>query len=145
MSSRRIAKIAQAIKEVVSMCVLFELKDPRIRNVTIISAEVSSDMRNAKIYVSVLGDERTQRLCLSGLQSARGFLQAKIADRLQTRYTPILSFFLDTSVKQSIETSRLLEQIRAETSDEGDEGEMTDEADSGTIQNEVGLSGDEGV
>jgi ribosome-binding factor A len=111
MSSRRIAKIAEAVREQVSTSILFELKDPRVTNVTVTRVEVSSDLRNAKVYVSIMGDEKTQRLSLRGLESARGFLQAKIAEHVQTRYTPILRFHLDQGVKRSIEASRLLREV----------------------------------
>ncbi len=63
-----------------------------------------------------MGDEKTQRLTLQGLESARGFLQAKFAERVQMRYTPILHFHLDQGVKRSIEASRLLREVLAEPS-----------------------------
>jgi len=120
MHSRRTAKIAEAIREVVSTTVLFELRDPRIRNVTVISVEVSSDVRAAKVYVSVLGDERQQALCLHGLNSARGFLQSKVADRVKTRYTPILTFVLDQGIKKSIEASRILREVLPQSAEGAD-------------------------
>ena len=110
MSSRRTAKVAQAVLEKVSSTILFELKDPRVKNVTVTNVEVSGDLRNAKVYVSVMGDEGEQHLCLQGLASARGFLQAKVAERLQTRYTPVLKFILDQGIKQSFEVSKLLRE-----------------------------------
>jgi ribosome-binding factor A len=113
MNSRRTAKVAQAIRECVSSTILFGLKDPRVRDVTVLDVEVSGDIRNAKVYVSVMGDETAQSLCLHGLNSARGFLQSKVADRIQTRYTPILKFVLDRGVKTSIETSRVLREVGA--------------------------------
>ena len=82
MSSRRIEKVAQAIREAVSSAILFELRDPRVKNVTVLSVEVSGDVRSAKVYVSIMGDEREQALTLQGLNSSRGFLQSKIADRI---------------------------------------------------------------
>ncbi len=117
MNSRRTAKLAQAIREVVSSAILFHLKDPRVKNVTVTNAEVSGDLRNAKIYVSVMGDESVQSLSLHGLNSARGFLQSKVAERLQTRYTPILKFVLDTGVQRSFEASRLIDQALHGTTD----------------------------
>jgi ribosome-binding factor A len=111
MSSRRVAKVAEAVREQVSTSILFELKDPRVKHVTVTRVEVSPDLRNAKVYVSVMGDEKTQRLTIKGLESARGFLQAMIAERVQLRYTPILQFQLDQGVKRSIETSRLLREV----------------------------------
>ena len=114
--SRRTARIAEAIRETVSSSILFEVRDPRVKNVTVIGAEVSPDIRSAKVYVSVMGDEKSQRLALHGLESARGFLQAKVADRIETRYTPILRFILDPGIKKSIEASRLLREVLPEES-----------------------------
>lgn len=110
MSSRRIAKITSAIREQVSSSILFDLKDPRVNNVTVTRVEVSPDAQLAKIYVSILGDEKEQQLCLHGLRSARGFLQSKVAARIQTRYTPILEFVNDPGVKKSIEISRIIRE-----------------------------------
>ncbi len=110
MNSRRMAKASEAIRETVSTVVLFNLRDPRIKNVTVLSADVSPDLRAAKIYVSVMGDAKAQTLAMHGLDSARGFIQSKIADRLQTKNTPIIRFVLDPSVKKSIEVSRALQE-----------------------------------
>lgn len=119
MKSRRTAKVAQAILQSISSTILFGLKDPRVRNVTILSVDVSPDIRTAKVYISIMGDEKAQALCMHGLNSARGFLQAKCADRLQTRYTPVLKFILDESIKKSIEASRILETVLPDSA--GDE------------------------
>ena len=131
MSSRRSAKVAQAILECVSSTILLELKDPRVKNVTVTGAEVSADLRSAKIRVSILGDEKTQALTLRGLESSRGFLQAKVAERLDTRYTPILKFVLDQGVKLSIETSAILRDLNLqplteEAQDASDESNVSD-------------------
>ncbi len=93
------------------MAILAELKDPRVRDVTVTHVEVSGDMRQAKIYVSIMGDEKKQQLSLRGLQNSAGFLQAKISDRIDTRYTPKLEFVLDLGVKHSIEIARLLHDV----------------------------------
>jgi ribosome-binding factor A len=111
MTSRRTQKAAQAIREVVSMAILADLKDPRIRDVTVTSVDVSPDMRQAKIHVSVMGDETKQQLSLRGLQNAAGFLQTKVAKRIDTRYTPRLAFVLDLGVKKSIEISQILQSV----------------------------------
>lgn len=111
MSSRRAQKVAQAIREVVSMAILAELQDPRVRDVTVTYVEVSGDLRYAKVHVSVMGDEKRQALSLRGLQSAAGFLQSKIAREIELRYTPRLTFLLDQGVKRSIEISRILEEV----------------------------------
>lgn len=111
MSSRRVLKAAEAIREVVSMAILTELRDPRICDVTVTYVEVSADMRHAKVHVSVMGDEGKQNLALRGLQNAAGFLQQKISKRIDTRYTPKIKFMLDHGVKHSIEVTRLLGEL----------------------------------
>ncbi len=111
MPSRRLEKAAEAIREVVSMAILTELNDPRVRDVTVTYVEVSADLRYAKVHVSVMGDEARQKLTLRGLQSAAGFLQAKIAQGIEIRYTPKLSFLLDQGVKRSIEVARILREV----------------------------------
>ncbi len=111
MSSRRVQKAAQAIRESVSRSILFDLKDPRVKAVTVTFVEVASDMRSAKVHVSVMGDETQQRLTLQGLQNAAGFLQAKLGEQIETRYTPRLTFVLDLGVKHSIEISRILQEV----------------------------------
>jgi ribosome-binding factor A len=111
MSSRRVQKVAEAIREVVSMAILTELKDPRVRDVTVTFVEVSGDLRQAKIHVSIMGDETRQSLSLRGLQHAAGFLQSKMAERIGLRYTPRLKFELDQGVKRSIEVARILREV----------------------------------
>lgn len=112
--SRRTAKVAEAIREVVATSVLFGLRDPRVANVTILSVEAAGDLRTAKVFVSVMGDDKKQRLCMHGLDSSRGFLQRKIADQLDLRYTPVLTFVLDQGIKKSISAGQILRQIAEE-------------------------------
>jgi ribosome-binding factor A len=109
--SRRLLKAAEAIRGVVSMAILTELRDPRVKNVTVVGVEVLPDMKSAKVYVSVMGSEKEQQLSLSGLQNAAGFLQSKIAERIETRYTPRLTFVLDKGVKNSLEINRILREV----------------------------------
>jgi ribosome-binding factor A len=111
MTSRRAQKAAEAIREVVSMSILTEIQDPRIRDVTVTYVEVSADLRHAKVHVSVMGDDTRQQLSLRGLQNAAGFLQSKIAHRIETRYTPRLSFLLDLGVKKSIAVAQILREV----------------------------------
>jgi ribosome-binding factor A len=138
MSSRRTAKVAEAVREEVSTTILFGLKDPRVKNVTVTRVEVSPDLRNAKVYVSVMGDEKMQKLTLRGLESARGFLQAKLAERVQIRYTPILHFELDQGIKRSIEASRLLREVLPPTEKEpqNDLGDLEDETGDERIEDQ---------
>src|SRR6266516_1746600 len=109
--SRRLLKAAEAIRAVVSMAILTELRDPRVKNVTVVGVEVLPDMKSAKVYVSIMGSEKEQLLSLSGLQNAAGFLQKKIAERIESRYTPRLTFVLDKGVKASLEVNRILREV----------------------------------
>jgi ribosome-binding factor A len=84
-------------------------------NVTVLNVEVAGDVRSAKVYVSVMGDEKVQALTMRGLKAARGFIQSKVAERLQTRNTPILTFILDQGVKKSIAAAAVIRQALAET------------------------------
>ena len=111
MTSRRTLKAASAIREVVSMAILTRLRDPRVQDVTVTKVEVAGDMRSAKVYVSVMGDEKKEQLCLGGLRRAAGFLQQCIKDRIDTRYIPKLEFEIDKGVNQSLEVSRILKEV----------------------------------
>jgi ribosome-binding factor A len=137
MSQRRIAKVAQAIRQVVSSAILIEMRDPRVKRVTVLNVEVPPDLRSAKIYVSIMGDDKAARLSLQGLESARGWLQKKIADELELRYTPILSFIVDEGVKRSIEASRMLKDLDPSAASEGETGDLDD------VLDETGDSGND--
>jgi len=116
-------KAASAIREVVSMAILTELRDPRVQNVTVVGVEVAPDMRSAKVAVSIMGAENKQQLTLNALQRAAGFLQSRIADRIDTRYTPKLTFVMDRGVKHSLEVLRILNEVlppEANTTDSAD-------------------------
>ena len=115
MSSRRVLKAAEAIREVVSMAILTDLRDPRVEGVTVTYVEVSPDMRQAKVHVSIMGSDTQQKLCLRGLQSSAGFLQSRISDRIDTRYTPRLQFEMDEGVKKSLAISQMLHELLPDT------------------------------
>ena len=110
MKTHRLARVREVIREVASETILFELKDPRVKGVTVTRAEVSRDLQHAKVFVTIMGSASEQTLCLHGLRHAAGYVQSKLADRLQTRFTPIIRFEIDKGVKNSIEISRLLHE-----------------------------------
>ena len=125
MSSRRVLKVAQAIREVVSLAILVDLKDPRVSDVTVTYVEVSGDLRLAKVHVSVMGDDAKKRLCLRGLKHATGFLQSKIGKRIDTRYIPRLKFELDKGNENAMEVTRILKEVLPEDQEPATEsGEM---------------------
>ncbi|MCH9655233.1 MAG: 30S ribosome-binding factor RbfA [Planctomycetes bacterium] len=132
MTTRRIEKIAQAILETVSTTILLHLRDPRIQNVTVLHVEVAPDVQSAKIYISIMGDEKSKALCMHGLNSAKGFIQSKIADRIQTRYTPVIQFVQDSALKDSMEALRILDELQVERETNTSEQETSSEEDRST-------------
>jgi ribosome-binding factor A len=115
MKMHRLARVSEAIREVASETILFELSDPRVKRVTVTRAEVSGDLQHAKVYVSLMGTEKEQQLTLHGLRHATGFIQSKIAARLQTRFTPHVTFVVDEGVKKSLEVTRLINEALAQS------------------------------
>lgn len=111
------------------MAILAELKDPRVRDVTVTYVEVSGDLRQAKVHVSVMGSEAQQQLSLRGLKSAAGFLQSKCAKRIDTRFTPRLEFVLDQGVKKSIEIARILSEVLPKSEPEPEAEELEQDLD----------------
>lgn len=115
MVSRRVARLSQAVREVVSTAILFHLRDPRIKNVTVLRVEVAGDVRTAKVYISVMGTEKERALCLHGLNASRGYIQSRVADRIETRYTPVLKFVLEDAVSSTAEeAARILQELEQE-------------------------------
>jgi ribosome-binding factor A len=121
------ARVASMIREVVSSAILFELRDPRIKNVTVLGAEVSPDLRYASVRISVMGDEKSAALTMHGLNSARGYLQSKVGEYIKSRYTPELRFVLDEGIKKSIETSILLREVLPDDDVTAPEDEETED------------------
>ncbi len=127
MSTRRTARVASVVREVVSTSILQELRDPRIRNVTVLGADISPDLRYATVRISVMGDEKIASLTMHGLNSARGYLQSKVAERIKSRYTPELRFQLDQGVRKIAETSRILREVLPDQNQSGaDDAEIDD-------------------
>jgi len=123
MKTHRLARVAEAIREVASETILFELRDPRVKGVTVTRAEVSGDLQHAKVYVSLMGTVKEQELTMHGLKHATGFIQSKLAARLQTRFTPQLKFAIDEGVKKSIEVTRLINEALGQSATTSAESE----------------------
>jgi ribosome-binding factor A len=130
MKAHRLARVAEVVREVASETILFELRDPRVKGVTVTRTEVSGDLQHAKVFVSVMGSPKEQELCMHGLRNAAGFVQSKLAGRMKTRFTPVLQFVLDQGVKKSIEITRLInEALGPSAPAEVAEGGPDDEVD----------------
>ena len=133
MSTRRLLKAAEAVRGVVSMAILTQVRDPRVQDVTVTGVEMAPDMRSAKVVVSIMGSPAKQELALRGLSNSAGFLQAKIAERIDTRYIPKLRFEIDEGVKHSLEIARVLGEVLPVSDQDKVLGEESDSAQSSEI------------
>lgn len=116
MATRRTEKVARVIKESVSTTLLTRLSDPRIQGlVTVTEVEVSADLRQAVVYLSVIGvDPAAQQLTLTTIRHAGGVIQAALGETLTSRYVPRLRFEADRKLSRTLETLRLIEQVKEE-------------------------------
>jgi ribosome-binding factor A len=110
--SQRLVRIEHEIVRELSEIVREELKDPRVGFVTFLGAEVSSDLRSARVFASPMGDERESRETMRGLASAAGFLSAELGKRMQTRRTPSLTFVRDKSIERGVRLSTKIDEVR---------------------------------
>src|SRR4030042_4648137 len=113
MSFKRADRVSESIKREVSVMLTREVKDPGIHFVTVTSVETTDDLRNAKIYVSVLGDEKTRQETMEGIERAKGFIRGELGRRLQLRYTPEIHFVLDTSLDHAMKIKNILNQLKS--------------------------------
>jgi ribosome-binding factor A len=111
--SERIRRVNEAVRQVLSEAVP-ELKDPRIGFVTVTGVETSTDLRHARVFVSVLGSEHKRDQSLEGLAAAHGVLQARIARELRLKRTPQLAFEYDPTVERGVRMSRLIDELAPE-------------------------------
>ena len=109
MTSDRMRRVDEAVREVLSGAITQEVKDPRIGFITVTAVETSPDLRHARVFVSVLGDDAQRRRSLDGLRSAHGFLQRRVATELRIKHTPTLDFLYDDSVDRSLRIQEILD------------------------------------
>ena len=110
MAGARMRRVNEAIKEVVSSHIAGDLADPRIGFVTVTAVDTTADLRHARVYVTVLGDEPARGDALAGLESSRGYLQAQLASELTMKWTPTLEFLYDDSTDRGMRVSRLIDE-----------------------------------
>ena len=108
--NERMRRVNDAVKEVLGRALL-GLKDPRIGFVTITGVETSPDLRHAKVFVSVLGNEKKRDKSLQGLEAAHGILQAKLAQELRMKRTPQLAFEYDPTVERGVHMTKLIDEL----------------------------------
>lgn len=103
-------RVNEAVREVLSTAIAKDLKDPRVGFVTVTAVSTSPDLRHARVFVSVLGDDKGRAETLAGLVSSRGYLQSRVASELRLKHTPQLDFEYDESTDRGLRISELLRQ-----------------------------------
>jgi ribosome-binding factor A len=119
MTGARMRRVNEVLREVVGAAISTDLRDPRIGFVTVTAVQASPDLRTAKVFVSVLGDEAEREQTLGALRSSHGVIQSRIAAETRMKRTPTLSFHYDDTVEQGVRISRLLEEEPPGGSKEG--------------------------
>lgn len=117
------------VKKELSILINREIKDPRINPMTsVLAVEVAPDLKTAKVYISVMGDEESKMDTLKGLKSAASFMRSQLAKTLNLRNTPVLIFILDNSIEYGVNMSKLIDEVNSKSSDKALEV-LDDESD----------------
>lgn len=119
-NNQRAARVGEEIRELLANLIRTEVKDPRVGFVSIVKVDVAGDLRHAKVYVSVMGDEAQKRDSVKGLANAAGFLRSEIGKNLRLRYMPELHFVLDESIEHGQRIAQLLVQVQKDQQEKGE-------------------------
>ncbi|MCC6544287.1 MAG: 30S ribosome-binding factor RbfA [Nitrospirae bacterium] len=111
---KRTDRIGDQIRAEIADIIARKLKDPRVGFVTVTSVDVSDDLRHAKVYISILGDEKTQVETMKGLNSASGYVRGEIGRRIKIKFTPDIVFRLDNSLEEAAHVLDILDHIKKE-------------------------------
>src|SRR3954471_4739912 len=111
MAGARMRRVNEAVREVLSAQLAAGLKDPRIGFVTVTGVETSPDLRNARVFFSVLGDEAAREEALAGLRHSKGFLQSVVGSELRMKRTPTLDFVYDATSEGAERLTRLIDEV----------------------------------
>lgn len=121
-------RINGEVKKELSILISREIKDPRINPMTsVIDVEVAPDLKTAKVYISVMGDEESKKETYQGLKSAASFMRSRLARSLNLRNTPELTFIIDSSIEYGVNMSKLIDEINSKSSSNSDEADEEDE------------------
>lgn len=129
MATRRQEKVARVVREAVSDAIANHLSDPRIDGfVSVTRVEMSPDLRNAKVYLSIFGrDETSQDKTFIAITHAKSRIQSIVGDRLQSKFCPVLHIYRDEKFKKTLETMNLIDKAVSELDKKESEQELTDE------------------
>ena len=113
--SRRTERINEQLREEISTLLTRQIKDPRLNAVISITRVVSSgDLRSARVYISVMGNQETKQSALEGLRSAASFLRRELRNRINMKHTPFLSYQLDDSINEADQLLRLMNKVKTD-------------------------------
>ncbi len=124
-------RINGEVQKVLSTLISREIKDPRINPMTsVVSVEVSPDLKTARVYISVLGDEESKEETRKGLKSAASFMRGQLAKTLNLRNTPELTFIIDNSIEYGVHMSHLIDEVNKQLphENENEDGDSLEEA-----------------
>jgi ribosome-binding factor A len=107
-------RVDEAVREVLSDAITTQLKDPRVGFVTVTAVETAPDLRRARVFVSVLGDQKVRKRSMQGLQSAHGVLQRAVAAELRLKHTPTLEFVYDDTSERGMRIAELIDREAGE-------------------------------
>ncbi len=117
-------RINEEVMRELSNIIRGEIKDPRINPLTsVVAVEVAPDLKTAKAFISVLGDEESQKKTLEGLRSAEGFIRRELARSINLRNTPEIRFILDQSIAYGMEMSQKIDALTRQSNEEEDEAD----------------------
>ena len=122
-------RINGEVRRELSAIIQNEIKDPRIHPMTsVVEVEVAPDLKSAKAYISVLGDEQAQKDTLAGLQSTEGYIRRALARTVNLRNTPEIRFIMDQSIEYGVHMSKLIDDVnKSSLEEEGDEDDQAEE------------------
>ena len=110
--SIKMTRINEEVLRELSNILRGEIKDPRISPMcSVVAVEVAPDLKSAKAYISVLGDEAAQKSTMEGLKSSAGFIRRKLAENVNLRNTPEMTFILDQSIEYGVRMTRMIDEV----------------------------------
>ncbi len=113
MSVDRLSKLSEQIKKEISKIIQNEIKDPRVPMLTsVVAVEVTRDLRYAKVFISVFGDENKKSECIEGLKSASGYIRKEVGSRMNIRYIPELIFEIDRSIEYGMHIDKVIKEMK---------------------------------
>ncbi len=123
----RLERVAQQLKREISKILLNEVRDPRIGFLTVTNVKVSPDLRVAKVYYTILGDEKLIESTQQGLESATRYIRRLVAHRMKIKFVPEIRFYFDSELTRRLKVDKILDKLRDETIEFDKEGDSSEQ------------------